>query len=77
MQKYSHFVSADCHFIDVKGTLQEELEVEITEIVQIKMKNRGVELTEGMLDGFKLLNVWEAKSKVIQGDEFIQPERLE
>jgi len=39
-----HYASADCYYIDVKGTTQENIEKEVTEIATRKY-NMGDELT--------------------------------
>jgi phytanoyl-CoA hydroxylase len=69
-----HFGSGDCRFIDVKGTLQQELEDEVKELSKIKFKRLGVEnVTDEMLASMKMADVWEMKSRVVQGDQMYLP----
>ncbi|KAH9255310.1 hypothetical protein BASA81_006762 [Batrachochytrium salamandrivorans] len=70
-----HFVSGECHFIDVKHTIQEELETELIDMLTTKMRKRGMEITPEMLSTVKMSSIWEAKSRICQGDQFIQDER--
>uniref|UniRef100_T1JAU1 phytanoyl-CoA dioxygenase n=1 Tax=Strigamia maritima TaxID=126957 RepID=T1JAU1_STRMM len=52
-----HYAASECHYIDVKGTIQEELGTEILEVA----KKKGMEL-----DDFAL--VWKLKSHLVHGE---------
>ncbi|XP_056281348.1 phytanoyl-CoA dioxygenase, peroxisomal [Pseudoliparis swirei] len=54
-----HYASADCYYIDVKGTTQENIEKEVTEIATRKY-NMGDELT--------LKDTWAFKGRLVQGE---------
>ncbi|KAM4678544.1 phytanoyl-CoA dioxygenase, peroxisomal [Discoglossus pictus] len=54
-----HYASADCHYIDVKGTSQENIEQEVAEIA---LKRYGVE-TE-----ITLKDVWMVRGRLIKGE---------
>ena len=68
-----HFVSGDCRFINVRGTLQEELEAELRELLKIKLKRMGQTLDAESELQFQMKDVWEMKSRVVQGDQMILP----
>jgi len=70
-----HFVSAECHFISVRGTIQEELEAEFLEMLKIKLKRLGMDVdhSDYLQTKFKMKDVWEAKSRIVKGGEMIQP----
>ncbi|XP_006085869.1 phytanoyl-CoA dioxygenase, peroxisomal [Myotis lucifugus] len=53
-----HFASADCHYIDVKGTSQENIE---NEIVSLAEKLYGVK------DGVSLKDVWRFRGRLVKG----------
>lgn len=54
-----HYASSDCYYIDVKGTIQENIEKEVAEIAQ---KRYGVESQIALKDA------WMAKGRTIQGE---------
>ena len=68
-----HFVSGDCRFIDVKGTIQEELEGEMRELLKIKIKRMGATMDDEYAKSFQMKDVWEMKSRIVQGGQMIQP----
>ena len=69
-----HFVSGDCRFINVKNTIQQELEDEFRGLLRIKLQRMGMPADDDYLNKtFKMKDVWEMKSKVVQGDQMIQP----
>ncbi|XP_036308595.1 phytanoyl-CoA dioxygenase, peroxisomal [Pipistrellus kuhlii] len=53
-----HFASANCHYIDVKGTSQENIE---NEIVSLAEKLYGVK------DGVSLKDVWRFRGRLVKG----------
>jgi len=53
-----HYASADCHWIDVKGTIQEEIAHEIEDMAAMRTK-----MTVDFLD------VWRFKSRLVRGKE--------
>jgi len=68
-----HFASGDCHFINVKGTIQAELEDEIREMAEKLFKKKGgIQLSPDDMKSFKLSHIWAMKSRVVQGDQMIQ-----
>jgi phytanoyl-CoA hydroxylase len=68
-----HFASGDCRFINVQGTIQHELEDELKGLLKIKLDRLKVEYSPEMMQQFKLKEIWEVKSRIIQGNEMIQP----
>ncbi|KAM4747848.1 phytanoyl-CoA dioxygenase, peroxisomal [Rhinophrynus dorsalis] len=54
-----HYASADCNYIDVKGTSQENIEKEVLEIA---MKRYGVE------SEITLKDAWMVKARLVKGD---------
>ncbi|XP_051889839.1 phytanoyl-CoA dioxygenase, peroxisomal [Pristis pectinata] len=54
-----HYASADCHYIDVKGTFQENLEKELLEIGQ-----RKYDVSKDMT----LADIWCLRSRLVQGE---------
>jgi phytanoyl-CoA hydroxylase len=55
-----HYASADCHFIEVKGTLQEELANEIEEVAKKRLP-RGVTISYE--------DIWRLKSRLVHGKD--------
>ncbi|XP_053319079.1 phytanoyl-CoA dioxygenase, peroxisomal [Spea bombifrons] len=53
-----HYASADCHYIDVKGTSQENIEKEVAEIA---LKRYGVETEIDFKD------VWMVRGRIVHG----------
>ncbi|OCT89208.1 phytanoyl-CoA dioxygenase, peroxisomal [Xenopus laevis] len=53
-----HYASADCHYIDVKGTTQENIE---KEVVELACKRHG-------LSGLTLKDTWMIKARLINGE---------
>ncbi|XP_063304288.1 phytanoyl-CoA dioxygenase, peroxisomal [Pelobates fuscus] len=53
-----HYASADCHYIDVKGTTQENIEKEVAEIA---FKRYGLETAIDLKDA------WMAKGRIVKG----------
>uniref|UniRef100_A0A8D8W6G7 phytanoyl-CoA dioxygenase n=1 Tax=Cacopsylla melanoneura TaxID=428564 RepID=A0A8D8W6G7_9HEMI len=53
-----HYAAAECHYIDVRGTTQDNI---ANEIEQIALKKFGVEL--------KFEEIWDAKSRLVRGIE--------
>lgn len=56
-----HYASADCHFIDVAGTVQAPMGAEVMEMLKIKLKE--------MAEGVSFVDVWRAKSRLVAGRE--------
>lgn len=54
-----HYASSDCHYIDVKGTTQETIEKEISEVAR---KVYGLE------ESINLKDAWMAKARCVQGE---------
>ncbi|KAI5716080.1 hypothetical protein M8J76_000656 [Diaphorina citri] len=55
-----HYAAADCQFIDVKGTSQENI---ATEIEQLALKKYGITTT--------FQEVWKSKSRLVRGNELM------
>ncbi|XP_022110313.1 phytanoyl-CoA dioxygenase, peroxisomal-like isoform X1 [Acanthaster planci] len=55
-----HYSSAECHYIDVQGTVQQNIADEVIEIVKRKY---GTDLD------FKFEDAWRFKSRLVQGQE--------
>ncbi|KAB7504357.1 Phytanoyl-CoA dioxygenase, peroxisomal [Armadillidium nasatum] len=53
-----HFAASDCYYIDVKGTLQENIEKEVKEIA----KRKGME-------GLDFGQIWNLRSRLVRGRE--------
>jgi hypothetical protein len=58
----------------VRGTIQEELEAELKELLTIKMKRLGMSPdNEYLRQQYKMKDIWEMKSRVVQGGQMILP----
>ncbi|XP_048862534.1 phytanoyl-CoA dioxygenase, peroxisomal [Brienomyrus brachyistius] len=53
-----HYASADCYYIDVKGTTQENIENEVQEIAARKYS----------LDSIKFQDTWALRGRLVQGE---------
>ncbi|BES89738.1 Phytanoyl-CoA dioxygenase (PhyH) [Nesidiocoris tenuis] len=53
----SHYAASECYYIDVKGTLQENISKEIEEMA----KKKGIPLT--------MKEVWQLRSRLVRGEE--------
>lgn len=69
-----HFSSSECHFINVKGTLQEELEIELRDVLANHLQRIGMddETRQQVLKTYEMHNIWSMKSRIVQGDSGIQ-----
>ncbi|XP_069621309.1 phytanoyl-CoA dioxygenase, peroxisomal-like [Ranitomeya imitator] len=54
-----HYASSDCYYIDVKGTIQENIE---KEVVEMSKKRNGIDAHTSLKDA------WAAKARVVQGE---------
>ncbi|KAM5172621.1 phytanoyl-CoA dioxygenase, peroxisomal-like [Mantella aurantiaca] len=54
-----HYASSDCHYIDVKGTTQENIEQEVSELAQ---------KLYGLVDGISLRDAWLTKARCVLGE---------
>ncbi|XP_077329826.1 phytanoyl-CoA dioxygenase, peroxisomal [Lithobates pipiens] len=54
-----HYASSDCYYIDVKGTSQENIEKEVSEMAQKRY---------GLDDGLSLKEAWMAKARCVHGE---------
>ncbi|XP_028601602.2 phytanoyl-CoA dioxygenase, peroxisomal-like [Podarcis muralis] len=54
-----HYASSDCHYIDVKGTIQENIEKEVVEIARTKY---------GIDSPIPLKDVWMVRSRLVKGE---------
>nr|XP_034984072.1 phytanoyl-CoA dioxygenase, peroxisomal [Zootoca vivipara] len=54
-----HYASSDCHYIDVKGTIQENIEKEVVEIARTKY---------GIDSPLPLKDVWMLRSRLVKGE---------
>ncbi|XP_012870190.1 PREDICTED: phytanoyl-CoA dioxygenase, peroxisomal-like [Dipodomys ordii] len=54
-----HFASSNCHYIDVKGTSQENIE---KEVVEIAAKLHGTE------SNISLKDIWTFRSRLVKGE---------
>ncbi|XP_048223684.1 phytanoyl-CoA dioxygenase, peroxisomal-like [Perognathus longimembris pacificus] len=54
-----HFASANCHYIDVKGTTQENIE---KEVVEIAVKMYGIE------PNINLKDIWTFRARLVKGE---------
>uniref|UniRef100_A0A8D0L2U8 Phytanoyl-CoA dioxygenase, peroxisomal n=1 Tax=Sphenodon punctatus TaxID=8508 RepID=A0A8D0L2U8_SPHPU len=54
-----HYASADCHYIDVKGTSQENIE---NEVIEIARRKYGVEAAISLKD------VWKLRARLVEGE---------
>uniref|UniRef100_H0WX33 Phytanoyl-CoA dioxygenase, peroxisomal n=1 Tax=Otolemur garnettii TaxID=30611 RepID=H0WX33_OTOGA len=55
-----HFASSDCHYIDVKGTSQENIEKEVTAIIGKRIFGDENSIT--------LKDVWKFRARLVQGE---------
>lgn len=69
-----HFVSGDCRFINVRGTIQEELEEDLFKLMKIKLQRAGQDIDPVTLKmSYMMKDIWEMKSRIVQGGQMIQP----
>lgn len=54
-----HFASANCHYIDVKGTQHEDIEKEMKQVV----KQKGV-----VADDFSMKDIWKFRARLVKGE---------
>ena len=59
-----HFAGGECQYIDVEGTLQEEIQDEVREMLGSRMVSRGFDMSK---QGFKLRHMIQDRIKVVQG----------
>ncbi|NWX83928.1 PAHX protein, partial [Nothoprocta pentlandii] len=53
-----HFASSECHYIDVKNTVQEDIEKETVEIARAKFNVTAVDLKD----------IWSFRARLVQGE---------
>lgn len=57
-----HFASADCHYVDVSGTVQDRVAAETKKVAFEKAKKMGIEAPQ-----FEFHELWKMKSRLVHG----------